>query len=178
MGSMRQFSREVIELISQTAEYALRAVVHLAMHAEKPQTTRDIARATHVPVPYLSKVLQSLGRAGLITSQRGLHGGSALVKSPADLTIFEVVDAVDPLLRIRKCPLGLESHGSNLCPLHRRLDDAMATVEKSFQSSTVLELISEPGPSRPLCAVRCADEVLSGSFVTVSDIASGVGVAV
>ena len=138
-------------MISQTAEYALRAIVHLAGNPEIPHTTRQIAAATRVSPPYLSKVMQSLARGGLVQPQRGLHGGFTLRKRPEELTIYEVIQAVDPIQRIEGCPLGLLAHGPNLCPLHRRLDDAIAMVEDAFRSSTVAELLSDPSDRRPLC---------------------------
>jgi Rrf2 family transcriptional regulator, nitric oxide-sensitive transcriptional repressor len=139
-------------MISQTAEYALRAITHLAFNAGSPQTNKQISESTHVPMPYLSKVLQSMARAGLIHSQRGLHGGFTLARPAEDLTVYEVLEAVDPVPRIRTCPLGLKSHGVNLCPLHRRLDDAMGLVENAFRESTIADVISEPTASRPLCS--------------------------
>lgn len=138
-------------MFSQTVEYALRAVVHLADQAPAARTTEQIARATRVPAPYLAKVLQNLAKAGIVRSQRGVGGGVSLVKSPAELTILEVVSAVDPIRRIRECPLGLASHGANLCPLHHRLDAALASVEQAFASTTLAELLAEPTTSRPLC---------------------------
>ncbi len=138
-------------MFSQTVEYALRAVVHLAIKSPTGQTTEEIARATHVPQAYLSKVLQSLVQAGLVRSQRGIGGGMSLVKTPAELTILEVVNAVDPIQRIRTCPLELESHGVRLCPLHRRVDNALAMVEEAFKSTTLQEVIDEPTESVPLC---------------------------
>src|SRR5215218_1074463 len=106
-------------MLSQTTEYALRAIVWLANTADDPQTTDQIAKATHVPCGYLSKVLQSLGRGGLVTAQRGKHGGFILSKPAASLTVLEVVNAVDAMRRIETCPLGLKSHGRVLCPIHR-----------------------------------------------------------
>lgn len=138
-------------MFSQTVEYALRAMVHLAHQAPTARTTDQIAGATKVPKAYLSKVLQSLGKAGLVRSQRGIGGGMTLSKGPEALTILEVVNAVEPIQRIRVCPLGLASHGSRLCPLHRRLDDALASVESAFRSTTLAEVIAEPNASVPLC---------------------------
>ena len=138
-------------MISQTVEYALRAVVYLAGQAPEARTTDQIAAATRVPKAYLSKVLQGLVRAGVVHSQRGIGGGMALVKLPTELTILEVVNAVDPLQRIRECPLGLKSHGTALCPLHRRLDDSLALVENAFWKTTLAEVLSEPSQSVPLC---------------------------
>jgi Rrf2 family transcriptional regulator, nitric oxide-sensitive transcriptional repressor len=140
-----------VSMFSQTVEYALRAVVHLAAEAPAPRTTDQIAEATRVPKAYLSKVLQGLSRAGVVHSQRGIGGGMTLVKPPAELTILDVIDAVEPIGRIRTCPLGLEAHGVRLCPLHRRLDEAMAMVEDAFRRTTLAEVLAEPSRSRPLC---------------------------
>jgi Rrf2 family protein len=138
-------------VISQTVEYALRAVVHLASRNPVPQTTDQIAEVTRVPRAYLSKVLQALVRAGIAHSQRGLGGGIALAKPRSEVTILEVVNAVDPIGRIHTCPLGLPEHGTHLCPLHRRLDDAMATVETAFAGTTLAEILADPSRSVPLC---------------------------
>jgi Rrf2 family nitric oxide-sensitive transcriptional repressor len=140
-------------LLSQTTEYALRAIVWLATSSDEPQTTDQIAKATKVPGGYLSKVLQSLGRSGLVTAQRGKHGGFVLTKPAADITVLQVVNAVDPLRRIKVCPLGLKSHGSVLCPLHKRLDDATRLVENAFAETTIRELLDTPSPSKPLCEI-------------------------
>ena len=138
-------------MFSQTAEYALRAIAHLSMNTDAPQTTQQIAEATHTPMPYLSKVLQSMGKADLIHAQRGLHGGFTLLRSPEQITVYDVIQSVDPIKRITTCPLGLASHGTNLCPLHRRLDDAIGLVEKQFRETTIAEMLNEPTTSRPLC---------------------------
>ena len=84
-------------------------------------------------------------------SQRGIGGGVTLVKMPNELTILEVVNAVEPIERIHTCPLGLKSHGTKLCPLHQRMDEALEMVEKSFNQTTVAEMLAEPGGSHPLC---------------------------
>lgn len=140
-------------MISQTTEYALRAMVALASRPDEPMVTRDLADATKVPAGYLSKVLQSLGRAGLVRSNRGLGGGFLLAQPPDQITLYTVVQAVDPIQRIRSCPLGLQAHGVKLCPLHRRLDNAMRMVEEAFRDTTLAEILAEPSRSKPLCDV-------------------------
>jgi Rrf2 family nitric oxide-sensitive transcriptional repressor len=142
-------------MISQTAEYALRAVVYLAREQSEGCTTRALANATRVPAGYLSKVIQSLVRAGLVVSQRGLGGGFRLARPATELTAWDVLEAVDPLRRINGCPLGLEAHRQQLCPLHRRLDDAMELVERSFRETSVQELIDVPPRRRAGCAFPC-----------------------
>jgi Rrf2 family nitric oxide-sensitive transcriptional repressor len=138
-------------VFSQTTEYALRAIVWLAAHHGEPQTTLQIAAATRVPAGYLSKVLQALGRADLVHSQRGLYGGFTLTHHPEEICVLEVINAVDPIKRIETCPLGLKSHGKKLCALHRRLDNAIAHIESAFSSSTIADLLAEPSTSSPLC---------------------------
>jgi Rrf2 family nitric oxide-sensitive transcriptional repressor len=140
-------------MFSQTVEYALRAVVHLAHQSPTLCTTEQIADATLVPKAYLSKVLQALCRGGIVHSQRGVGGGMTLAQSPNDLTILSVVNAVDPIARIKTCPLGLKSHGVHLCPLHRRLDNALESVEAAFAKSTLAEILAEPTRSPPLCEI-------------------------
>jgi Rrf2 family protein len=138
-------------MFSQTVEYALRAMVFLAGTPDEPKTTAQIAAVSKVPPAYLSKVMQQLAAGGLVRAQRGYGGGFTLLKSPSEITILEVVNAVDPLKRIRTCPLGLASHGTRLCPLHRRMDDALASVETAFGSTTLTEILAEPTTSIPLC---------------------------
>jgi Rrf2 family transcriptional regulator, nitric oxide-sensitive transcriptional repressor len=143
-------------MISQTAEYALRAVVCLAQQPGQPLTTQQIAKLTRVPAGYLSKVLQALGRADLVLAQRGFHGGFTLAAPAAELTVLRIVGAVDPVQRIHSCPLKLTTHRGQLCPLHRRLDQADASVEAAFAKTTIAELLAEAGASTPLC--DCATE--------------------
>jgi Rrf2 family protein len=138
-------------MFSQTVEYALRAVVYLARAPDQPSTTEDVADATKVPAAYLAKIFQGLVRAGVVRSQRGVGGGVMLSKPADEVTILDVVNAVEPIKRIKTCPLGLASHGTRLCPLHKRVDAALAMVETAFGGTTLAEVISEPTTSVPLC---------------------------
>src|SRR5688500_12572595 len=124
-------------MFSQTAEYALRAIVVLATDSKKAWTAQEIAAQSMVPQDYLMKVLQALGREGLVTAQRGRGGGFMLRRQPGQITVLDVINTVDPLRRIKYCPLGLKSHNTTLCPLHRKLDDAIRQVEQAFASTTV-----------------------------------------
>ncbi len=138
-------------MISQSVEYALRAIVTIAQNEGEPCTAQKIAEITKVPGPYLSKLMQVLVRRGLVSSQRGLHGGFLLVRPPKDLTIWDVVDAVEPIQRITTCPLKIESHAGGLCPLHKNLDQAIETVERMFRKTTVADMLADNGSSTPLC---------------------------
>ena len=145
-------------------EYALRVGAYLAGQGDQPATTKQWAVATRIPEGYLAKVIRSLNRAGLVRSQRGLHGGSILARPAEQITVYDVVESVSPFPRIRTCPLGIRSHGTALCPLHRKLDDAMATVEKGFRSTTMADLLNEPSRSKPLCDVADLDPKRKGKL--------------
>jgi DNA-binding IscR family transcriptional regulator len=82
-----------------------------------------------------------------------------LAREPAELTILDVVNAVEPIERITTCPLGLKTHGARLCPLHRRLDDALAQVEAAFGKTTLAEVLAEPSESVPLCEATDAPKL-------------------
>lgn len=138
-------------MFSQTVEYALRAVVHLAMKSPEPLTTAMIAEATKVPIAYLAKVLQGLRRGDIVQLQRGIGGGVSLARDPSQLTILDIVNAVEPMQRIKTCPLELKSHGKRLCALHSRMDNSLAQMEEAFAATTLTELLQEANPSVPLC---------------------------
>lgn len=140
-------------MFSQTAEYALRAMVHLA--ATRSSTTlrsEEISRATCVPAKYLSKVLRDLVVAKLVSSQRGPNGGFTLSRPPKDISLYDVVQAVDPFQRIEGCPLGDSSH-IKLCPLHRRLDDAMSLIQQQFKEISLADILAESSPTPGRCGV-------------------------
>lgn len=138
--------------VSQTAEYALRAVVWLAREPQHAVGTAQIARATHVPAGYLARVLQNLARAGLVTSNPGRFGGFRLALPAEHITVLDIVNAIDPIRRIKKCPLAIDAHRDRLCPLHRRLDAAIAATENAFREATVAELLAESSTAEPLCS--------------------------
>ena len=130
-------------LLSQTAEYALRAVSVLAARSPSSITTEKIADETRVPPAYLAKVLQALRKAGIVLSRRGIGGGVSLAEDPEDITILKIIDAVDPIRRITECPIGLAAHGAKLCPMHSRLDSTLEMVEDVFRDTTLAELLAE-----------------------------------
>lgn len=137
-------------MISTTAEYALRATVFLATRHGQPTSRQDIAGATNVPLDYLLKVLGTLDAAGIVRSKRGPGGGYWLGDDPAEISALDVVEAVDSIPRIRRCPLGISRH-AQLCPLHRLLDAAAAKVEEAFRKVSIGDLASAKR-SLPACA--------------------------
>jgi Rrf2 family protein len=140
-------------MLSKTAEYALRVAVCLAQTSDQPASADELAEVTRIPRRYLHKVVQDLVRGGLVRSQPGPGGGYSIVRTPKKITLLDVVNAVAPLERIRRCPLGLTSH-TRLCPLHRELDKVYAEAEKAFERVTLDELLRSTSAIVPLCEVK------------------------
>lgn len=147
-------------MLSQTVEYALRAMMHLATLDGTPVSCHTIAARTRVPPGYLSKVMRDLVVADLVTSFRGPNGGFILARPPAQITILDVVNAVDPIVRIHRCPVDNPLH-TNLCALHQRLDDALAAIERTFRAATLAEMLEGDG-----CKNRCSAIIPPGDVTT------------
>lgn len=83
--------------VSTRGDYASRALLSLALHADEaiPTSVRDIAERTGLPQPYLEQILLALKGAGIVRSKRGVGGGYVLARRPAEITLGEIVSAVD-----------------------------------------------------------------------------------
>jgi Rrf2 family protein len=142
-----------MRLLSEASEYALRAAVWLAGSPPGFQTTQKIASETQATPGYLAHVLQEMAKAGILRARRGAGGGFELAGDPREITALQVVNSVDPVERITRCPLGLERHKKRLCSLHRRIDDATAQVEAALAETTIASMLTEPGAASPLCVL-------------------------
>jgi Rrf2 family protein len=90
--------RTVLDVkVSTRGDYASRALLSLALHAEEsgPTSVRDIAERTGLPQPYLEQILLALKGAGIVRSKRGVGGGYILAREPGQITLGEIVSAVD-----------------------------------------------------------------------------------
>ncbi len=131
-------------MISQTAEYALCALIYLAQRDGASCTTRETAKSTGIPADYLAKVFKELGKAGLVQSQRGLNGGYRLIRRPNELPIIEVIETVRPLRRFRNYSNGCTQSNDKLSPLHRLLDEAVDQANAVLFRVTIADLIETP----------------------------------
>lgn len=144
---------KVMRLISEAGEYGLRAVIWLATQSNDSYKVKEIAEATQAAPGYLVKVLQDLAREGIVSARRGNQGGYSLRRDPHRLTMLEVINAIDPFERITTCPLRLAEHGRILCPLHRRIDETIVMIERTFSQTTIGELAFPRKPKVPLCPI-------------------------
>ncbi|MCL4199378.1 MAG: Rrf2 family transcriptional regulator [Phycisphaerales bacterium] len=140
-------------MMSTTAEYALRIMIILAESGSKDggvMTAVQIARETKVPADYTVKVLQTLARAKLVRGRRGRGGGFRVLCDPRRTSLLEIVNAIDPLPRIRTCPLDRITHKTHLCPLHSEMDNIMELMEKRLGAMTIQDVI-DGAPNGVLC---------------------------
>ncbi|HEX9709384.1 MAG TPA: Rrf2 family transcriptional regulator [Candidatus Thermoplasmatota archaeon] len=137
-------------MLSQTAEYALRAVLYLAEKAgDGPVRVEDVAEALSVPRNYLSKILHVLARGGILASTRGPHGGFELAVPANRLVLADVVGAFDELEGRGTCLLGRTSCSDRApCAAHHRWKEVSDTVRSFFRHTTVAELF-EQGAEAP-----------------------------
>src|SRR5438128_11686806 len=89
--------RSLAMRVSTRGDYASRALLSLALHADEtgPTSVRDIAERTGLPQPYLEQILLALKGAGLVRSKRGVGGGYVLARDPEEITLREIVSGVD-----------------------------------------------------------------------------------
>lgn len=132
-------------MLTQTAEYALRAIVHLAEeYPEGPTRVGDIADALGVPRNYLSKILHALVKAEVCTSTRGPHGGFALVRPPSEIPLIDVVGLFDPYLagESSPCLLGRETcSDEDPCSAHEHWGKVRREVVTFFRDTTADQLV-------------------------------------
>ena len=124
-------------MLSTTAQYALRALAHLSIQGQEEAVLgRDLAEQTGVPQSYLSKILLTLNRAGLVEATRGTGGGYRLSRPATEISLWEIVEPVDNVGRLDECIMGLEGcSAENPCALHdwwsRVRDDYLAMLRQT-----------------------------------------------
>jgi Rrf2 family protein len=129
-------------MISQTAEYALRAAVWLADHADGPVRVGELASALKVPKNYLSKTMHQMARAGVLASVRGKNGGFTLARKPTSIKLIDIVRPFDPMMDRQGCVLGRPScSDANPCGAHERWKAVMQTTMTFFSQTTLGDLM-------------------------------------
>ena len=123
--------------ITRQADYAIRAVRHLStMHPNGHIATSKIAREQSIPPSFLAKIISQLSIAGLLLTSRGAHGGVSLKRSPKEISLLEVVEAIDGPILLNECVAN-----SNLCsfesdcPLKPIWDDAQVQLVNKLRST-------------------------------------------
>jgi Rrf2 family transcriptional regulator, iron-sulfur cluster assembly transcription factor len=130
-------------MLSQTAEYALRATLYLARCADRRPVTADtIARAVGAPANYMSKTLHALAKAGIVEGMRGPNGGFRLVLPPTQLTVARVVETFDEREQRPSCLLGgRDCNPDDPCEAHFRWLRITRAMHEPLSSTTVADLL-------------------------------------
>jgi Rrf2 family protein len=160
-------------LFSRACEYGLNAMIYVAQNTDGSSTVRvgEVAEALGIPLPSLAKVVQKLTRRGLLVSRRGPGGGIALARSAGEVTLLEVVEAIEERTLDSECVLGNSACSERAfhCPLHdqwkplrakvvamlggrsiEQIAEAMTENDGAHQSEIRgASTSSDEGPSRP-----------------------------
>jgi len=133
-------------MLSNSSKYALKGVLYLAVNASKSKKilAKDIAEPINVPASYIAKLLQELGKHGIVSSAKGPHGGFYLSEDNMKTQLMKIVDVIDGEQKLRSCMLSIrECDSENPCPLHHLIGDAKTTVIRNLEKTTISQMVLE-----------------------------------
>jgi Rrf2 family protein len=137
--------------LSKKADYALIAMKHLALRTDGPSSSaREIAEAYDIPVELLAKVLQRLVRRGLLVSQHGTRGGYALSRPAAQISVADVIQAVDGPLAVTACSTdGEQCEQYSKCNVRDPLWRIKDRILSALATCSVFEIATDSVPDEP-----------------------------
>ncbi len=130
-------------LLSKACIYGVRASLYMALvyHKDSYISIRDMSQKLDISFHFLTKILQQITQAGLMHSYKGPNGGINLSKNPREITIIEIIDAIDGLDVFTECVIGLPGCGKNKpCPLHEKWAIARQELQDMFENTTLHEM--------------------------------------
>jgi Rrf2 family cysteine metabolism transcriptional repressor len=133
-------------IFSTKAEYGVRVMAHLAgTDAERPVSLGSIAEAEGLPLAYLEHLIQRLRKQGLVESRRGAHGGYTLSRAAGDITMAEIVEALEGHLAPIECitPEGMcsrEVKGESPCPTKLLWTRVQGSIVRTLSDMTLQDL--------------------------------------
>lgn len=146
-------------MMTRSGIHAVRALTRLAQLPEGSFLgTSSVAVATGTPSNYLGKLLQSLARRGLLVSQKGMGGGFRLARDPKDISLYEIVDAIEDVSKWSVCILGRATcSDENACAVHERwrtIRESYLTLLRQTRIADLVQLVDETDePPAPWNAV-------------------------
>lgn len=133
-------------MFSNSAKYAMKAVLYLALHSSEDHRimVKDMYEAVNVPKAYLSKLLQELSRHELVSSVRGPKGGFYLSAANKAQPVARIVNIIDGRKRVESCLLSLEDcNNEKPCPLHQMFVPARQKLLKNLEKKTIADLATD-----------------------------------
>ena len=131
--------------ITRQAEYAVRAVLHLSrMGGNQRAATSAVAQEQKIPPSFLAKIISQLSIAGLLHTSRGARGGVTLAREPKEITLLEVVEAIDGPIQLNEC-VGENSSCAfdHECPLRPVWCDAQDELVKRLKNTNFEQLMAQ-----------------------------------
>ena len=134
-------------LFSKACEYGIRAMMYMASRGDtEPVLVRVVADAIRIPSPFLSKIVQTLTRHGLMVSQKGPGGGVVLGRPAEAISVIEVVEAIDGLDLTKTCVLGIpRCSDDEPCPMHEQWGAIRREIVEMLSSRSIAEFAAELG---------------------------------
>ncbi len=131
--------------ITRQADYAVRAVLHLARSGDHRTATSAIAEEQRIPPSFLAKIVSQLSIAGLLHTSRGARGGVVLAREAKDITLLEVIEAIDGPIQLNECAgengsCSFDDH----CPLRPVWCDAQEELVGRLKNTNFADMIT-PG---------------------------------
>ncbi len=129
-------------LLSKACVYGLRSSLFLASHeGDGYISIREMSEKLDISFHFLTKILQQLTSAGLMESHKGPKGGVRLTKSGSEVSLFEIVAAIDGTELFTECALGLPGCGvKKPCPLHDKWADTRDGIRLMLEGTNLVEL--------------------------------------
>jgi Rrf2 family transcriptional regulator, iron-sulfur cluster assembly transcription factor len=132
--------------LTRKGEYAIRGIIYLAQQPPgQVSLISEIAAATDVPQTFLAKIFQSFAKLGLVSSSRGTGGGFMLGRPAAQITMREVVEAVEGPILPNRCLLGNSCERSGECQVHRVWRQVQSQVVETLEGVTIESLAKGRG---------------------------------
>lgn len=133
-----------MEVIRRNTGYGLRALVHMAVSSDGASfTAEELANAAETTLEFMHKILQDLRDAGIVASKRGPGGGFRLARERDEVTLLEVVEALQGALTVNRCVIGLElCHRSDACPLRPTWVKVQRDMERALADTTLADVVS------------------------------------
>ena len=130
--------------ITRQADYAVRAVLHLTRRGEQRIATSMIAEEQRIPPSFLAKIISQLSIAGLLHTSRGARGGVTLARDAKDITLLEVIEAIDGPIQLNECvgENGLCSFDSD-CPLRTIWCDAQEELVGRLKGTNFADMLAK-----------------------------------
>jgi Rrf2 family protein len=136
------------ELIRKDTDYAMRVLVYLSLPDKQgPVAAKVLAKNQDIPNDFAYKILQKLTKAGLTEGYMGSQGGFTLARSPSQITLLEVVEAIQGPVIVRKCCLGLDVCPRRpSCSVSVKLEELQDSLVKFLENITLAEVLEARYP--------------------------------